>query len=205
MVTNLKLLIAMAFAYTLTVSGSCNKSIFGCTESSYSFILIAKVFPDKDTINTGDTVWVEVDSPTEFIDQNSNQQVNFSGANNLGTNMGFVKLTNISPIELSYAVNDFSYVLISGKEASSANPLLIKDYLLSEIDQRYKFKVGIIPKLPGTYRFNLGNPVYVYRNGKSCPKADFNMQLVQTNQHYYLYPGGSGVTPAGADYFFYVR
>jgi hypothetical protein len=203
--TSIKIFAVVAFIYATTVYSACKKRIFGCTESSYSFVLNAKIYPDWDTVNTGDIIWVEIDSPTTFTDQGSNQPINFSNANNLGTDMGFIKLINISPIQFAYAVNDFTYILVWGTEIASPNTQLIKEYLIPDINGRYKFRLGIIPKNSGTYSFNLGNAVQVYRNGNSCPKADFSMKLVQTNQHYYLHPGGSGVTPAGADYYFYVR
>jgi hypothetical protein len=203
--TNIKLITVAAFIYATTVYSSCKKHILGCAESNYSFILNAKIFPDRDTVNINDTIWVEINSPDVFTDQISNQTVNFNDAYNLGTDMGFGKLINVSPVQKAYAVNDFNFVLLEGKEITSPNPELIKEFLFPDINGRYKFKLGVIPKSSGSYSFNLGNAVHVYRNGNSCPKADFQMQLIQTNQHYYLYPGGSGVTPAGSDYYFYVK
>ena len=203
--TNVKLYAALAIIFTSTVYGTCGKDIIGCADSSYSFAVDAKVYPDKDSINIGDTIWVEINTSTNLVDQDS-KTIDFSHANNLATNMGFVKLANVSPIQLDDAVNDFTYVVTSGTEIPSANSKLLKLFLLKESGGRYLFQLGIIPKVSGTFRFNLGNADGVYRNGNSCPKAAFNYQLFNTtNQHYYLYPGGSSVTPAGADYYFYVR
>ncbi len=120
--------------------------------------------------------------------------------------MGFIKLVNVSPIELDDAAKDFMFRLISGKEITSFNARFLKEYIFEESGGRYLFKLAIIPKSSGTFRFNLGNAANVMRKGNSCPKATSNYLLKNTtNQHYYLYPGGSGVTPAGADYYFYVR
>lgn len=193
------------FILIVLIYGGCKPNIFGCVESIYHFELDAQVVPDKDTVHIGDTIWVEINSPDVFLDQTTNKQINFSGANNLGTAMGFVKLVNVSPIRLADAVDDFDFVLISGTVMATPNAKLLKEYLIPDINGRYVFKLGIIPKDTGTFRFNLGNPVGVYRNGKGCPKADFYMRLTQTNQHYYLYPGDNNVTPAGADYYFYVK
>lgn len=202
--TNMKLIAVVACLYATTVYSSC-KNILGCPVSTYSFFLTAKVFPDRDSINVGDTIWVEINSPDVFTDQISRQQITFNDSKNLGTDMGFVKLVSASPIQLAYAVNDFNFVLVIGTETTSSSPQLIKNYLIPDITGSYRFKLGIIPKNSGTYTFNLGNAPGVYRDGNPCPKADFQMQLVETDQHYYLYPGGNGVTPTGADYYFYVR
>lgn len=205
MVINIKLIGVVTLIYVTTVYAQCNKSIVGCANTSYTFQLDCRVIPDRDTVSIGDTIWVEINSPNTFIDLQSNQPINFSNANNLGTNMGFVKLINRSPIQLADAVDSFKFVLITGSEITSPIPHLEKDFLINDVNGMYVFKLGVIPKNSGTYRFNLGNPAGVYRNSNSCPKANFNMRLTQTNQHYYLYPGGAGVTPAGADYYFHVR
>jgi hypothetical protein len=196
--------ILLFIAMTSTFS-TCKKGGLGCVESSIVFNVDAKVYPDKDSINIGDTILVEVNIPTTLVDQNNNN-VDYSKARNLGTSMGFVKLTNISPIKLENAVQDFAFYLISGKEIPSPNIQLYKDYFFEESGGRYLFKLAIIPKSSGTFSFNLENATGVMRDGKSCPKAAFNFLLKNTtDQHYYLYPGGAGVSPAGADYYFYVR
>ncbi len=194
----------------LLISGSsvfmtCNKIGLGCANSTYSFEIDARVYPDNDTVTIGDTIWIEINSSDTFTDQKTNEQVDFSNANNLGTDMGFDKLVNSSPIELEGAVDSFNFVLISGIEETSRNPSLIKNYLIIDNNNRYHFKLAIVPKSSGTFSFNLGNFTGVYRNDDPCPKADFYTKLIETNQHYYLYPGGSGVSPTGADYYFYVR
>ena len=188
-----------------TIFSTCKKGGLGCVESSIFFNVDAKVYPDKDSVNIGDTIFVEVNIPTTLRDQNNNE-VDYSKASNLGTSMGFVKVVSDSPIVLNNAVPDFAFYLISGKEIQSPNLQLYKDYFFQQEGGRYLFRLAIIPKSSGTFSFNLENAGGVIRNGNPCPKASFNFLLKNTtNQHYYLYPGGSGVTPAGADYYFYVR
>lgn len=188
-----------------TFSGCRPGFLVGCPESLYHFQINAQILPDKDTVKIGDTIWVEINSPTIFNDQTTNEEINFSNATNLGFDMGFVKLINSSPIQLADAVNNFKFILTDGTETSSPNPLLIREYRVKEYNKQYMFKLGIVPKDTGIYSFNLGNPTGVSRSKKPCPRADFYMRLVQTNQHYYLYPGGDTVQPAGADYYFYVK
>ena len=206
MITNIKLTAVVVLIYATTVFSTCNKNVFGCSESSYSFLLDARVYPDKDSVSIGDTIWVEINSRQSFKNMNSsnNEMIDFSKANNLGTDLGFVKLVSTSPVQLVDAVNNFNFVLVYGKEIASPNTKLIKEYLISDSGSSYLFKLGIIPMETGTYRFNLGNSTNVYRNGNTCPKANFNMRLVETNQHYYLYQPGSG-TLGGATYYFRVK
>lgn len=205
MVIKIKIISVLICIYLITVFNSCKKDILGCGESSILFTVDAKVYPDKDSVNVGDTIYVEINIPTTLPDQN-NKMVDYSKANNLGTDMGFVKLVNVSPIKVDNAVGDFTFELISGKEITSSNPLLLKEYTFEETGGRYVFKLAIVPKTRGTFSFNFGNATNVIRKGNSCPKASFNFLLKNiTNQHYYLFPGGSGVIPAAADYYFYVR
>ncbi|MDB5275914.1 MAG: hypothetical protein JWR61_869 [Ferruginibacter sp.] len=189
----------------VSIYSRCTKDVVGCTGNSYAFKVDAKVYPDKDSINIGDTIWAEMNFSSSLLDQ-TNEIVDFSNANNLGTEMGFVKVVNASPVELKDVVNDFTFKLVFGKELGSPNTQLLKEYSFQELGHKYMFKLAMIPRSSGTYRFNMVKAIDVYRNGNACPKASFYYQLFNTtNQHYYLYPGGAGVTPAGADYYFYVR
>lgn len=205
MVTKSTTIVLILIVGLLSIYSRCSKEVLGCNENGYAFTIDAKVYPDKDSINIGDTIWAEMKFPSSLLDQAS-QRVDFSKANNLGTEMGFVKVINISPVDLKDAVNDFAFVIVSGKELASSSTQLLKEYVFQESGGNYMFKLAIIPKSSGTFRFNMVKATNVYRAGNACPKASFYYQLFNTtNQHYYLYPGGNGVTPAGADYYFYVR
>lgn len=198
---------ASAISTLISVMAGCFPvgGMLGCPNNIYQFKMDARITPDKDTVHIGDTIWVEINSPTIFKDQTSGEEINFNKAANLGTDISFVKLIDRSPIQLEDAVSDFYFDLALGAETPSSWLQSIKLYLFEEINGRYMFSLGIIPKETGTYRINLENPSGVYRKRKLCPKAAFSMRLVQTDQHYYLYPGGDTVTPAGADYYFYVK
>lgn len=206
MTTKIKIIAVGILLYITTVFSTCKKGgIFGCGESTIYFNVDGKVYPDKDSINIGDTIFIEVNIPTTLIDKN-NTSIDYSHASNLGTVMGFVKVVNASPIKLEDAVKDFYFILLSGREVASLKPQLLKEFLFQESRDHYLFSLAMIPKTSGTFSFNLENAANVMRNGKSCPKASFSFFLKNTtDQHYYLYPGGAGITPAGADYYFYVR
>jgi hypothetical protein len=208
MATNIKFITVVALIYATTVYWSCNKSILGCTESSYSFQLNAKAYPDKDTINVGDTIWIEINSPDVFTDQRSNMSINFSNSNNLDTYVSLIKLISVSPVQFAGAISQFKFNLISGTEIPNrlaVTDTIQKSFKINDVNGIYMLKIGIIPQSNGIFSFNLGNPAGVYRNGNSCPKADFFIRLTNTNQHYYLHPNGAGVQPGGSDYYFYVH
>lgn len=207
MVTKIKWILTIGFFCMIANNmSSCTPSfLVGCPESLYHFEMDAHIVPDRDTVGIGDTIWVEINSPVVFKDQMTNEEITFSDASNLGTAIPFVKLINRMPIKLENAVMDFSFDLVTGSELPTTNAEVFKDYLIPEVNGQYLFKLGIVPKDTGTFRFNLGNSVNVSRKRKPCPRADFYMRLVNTDQHYYLYPGGDTVKPAGADYYFYVK
>lgn len=187
---------------------TCKKNILGCVVSEYSFQISPKYYPDKDTISIGDTLWFEFNSPDSFADNISGKVVNYANADNLGFYMGFAELVGTNPVQYDGVVSKFSFKLISGMQVPNRLPItdtIEKSFLIKDIGGRYWFKMGIVPNSIGTFRFNLGNPVGVTKNGNSCPKADFTMNITQTNQHYYMDPTGTAPPSGGPGYFFYVR
>jgi len=204
MVINIKLTTVATLICAATVSCNGCKDILGC-ESSYKFQLDCRVSPNKDTISRGDTVWIQISSPVVFTDQISGEQIDYSNASNLGTDIGFQKLISSAPVQVANAVSDFNFVLRTGIEINSSNPEGDKNYLINEVSNKYVFNLGIIAKDTGTFRFFLSSSVNVEQSGKPCPKADFDIIMVQTNQHYYLYPGMDSVSTASSNYLFYVK
>lgn len=209
MATNLKLFIVLAVIYATTNCSTCKKGVLGsCTESQYSFEINPRYYPDTDTINIGDTIWAEFNVSDPFTDKLSGQLIDYSNADNLGFYLAFEELVSVNPIILSGVVSKFKYKLIAGLDVPNRLPIsdtVLKSYKVKDINKKYWFKLGIIPQNSGTFTFFMANPAGVTRNGNPCPKADFTMKLIQTNQHYYLYPPAGGATPGGADYWFYVR
>jgi hypothetical protein len=45
----------------------------------------------------------------------------------------------------------------------------------------------------------------VSRNNSNCERASFQIDFQQTDQHFYLYPGGAGTPPGGGAYYFKVK
>lgn len=69
MATKIKIFSIGVIIFLTIVFSTSKKSILSCTESTYSFNVDAKVYPNKDSINIGDTMWLEINSPTTFTDQ----------------------------------------------------------------------------------------------------------------------------------------
>ena len=182
------------------ISGNCNKK---CTTAIYSFGIGVTATPDLDSIYIGDTIWLDINESTSFQDLQSGTLINFSNANNLGSNIGFQEI--LSGVQFRNAVNNFNFKLISGVETPNTNPQLFKEFLFAEQNNRYVFRLGVIPLNVGVYRLIFGNAANVVRNNSNCEKASFGINFQQTNQHYYLFPGGVGTPPGGGAYYFKVK
>lgn len=187
-----------------TIFSTCKKGGLGCANTVYNFKIAGKIYPDKDSIHVGDTVWLELNVPTSFTDITSNQIVDFSEAGNLGSAIGFGEYSVINnPIP---AANSFIDVLVTGKEISNANTAQIREFLFEEKNNRYVFKLGIIPNENGIFGVGFSNAQNVYRNSDLCTKAFFKIILENTHQHYYLNPNINSsntdtTKPSGSYYF----
>lgn len=71
----------------------CGKNL-DWRESIYGFALGIKAYPAKGSISVGDTVWLEVSSPTTLQDVRTGRMIDYSGAANLGTAIGIADCTS---------------------------------------------------------------------------------------------------------------
>lgn len=183
----------------------CTKSGLGldCAQTKYSFELAVKAYPDKDSINIGDTVWLEVNSPTQFKEAASGQMIDYSKAENLGSAIAFSGLSAENAFTVK-SVDKFNYFLKEGLETANTDVGLYKEYLFIEKNNRYLFLLGIVAKEKGTYRIVFSNAANVYRSNDKCTKAGFIINFKDTDQHIYLFPGGAGTPPGGGVYYFKV-
>jgi hypothetical protein len=186
------IIIVGTFCYLAFTSSTCKKN-GNCTESSYSFEGYAKVINPNDSVNVGDTVWLEITAPITQIDKISSQSVSFSNASNLGTAIGFGELIN--PNTPVYAANEFSYVLIKGVPISNPNTAGIREYSFVESANIYEFRLGIIPKRKGYFNFALSNAANVFRRNDNCTKAFYRIYFTQTPLHLYYLKQVLGITP----------
>ncbi len=197
---SISLLLAVAMISTFS---TCKKGITGCAETVYSFQMDIKAYPDIDSIHTGDTLWLEVNSPATLQDNISNRLVNYSGAENLGTAIGFGQFKNDST---TVAANFFDYKLVLGIPINNPNINQIREYLFIQTNNNYAFKLGIVPKYKGTFSIGVSNAANVYRKSDNCTKASFVITFKDTKQHYYLNPfikssNIDTLNPSGSYYF----
>ncbi|HSC53640.1 MAG TPA: hypothetical protein VLC98_08475 [Phnomibacter sp.] len=180
----------------ICIFAECNRSPFGCFESTWQFQIPMQIYPDNEEVKIGDTIWMQLSSPKHFTDAISGQDIDFSQAANLSTNITFYQFAD-SGNGIKYlkpAVAFFDYKLVYGRflpddRGASYNV----DYNFKETDSSYEFKLGIVPKLTGEFVFAPYDVSSVYRKNAKCPQAAFQYAIINTNQHLktYLdfYPG----------------
>jgi hypothetical protein len=193
------LLIALA-----TIFATCKKR-FGCKETVYNFEMGAKAHPDRDSIHIGDTIWLEVNVPTIFEDITSGKTIDYSGAENLGSAIGFGQLKKDSVIP---AASLFDYFLFKGISVNNPNTAQIREYLFIEENNNYLFKLAVIPKEAGIFGIGFSNAANVYRRSDKCTKALFVINFENTKQHFYLNPNinssNTDTTKPNPSYYFKV-
>ena len=147
--------------------------------------------------------WIEINESTILKDNSTGSMINYSESPNLSTVAGFQEI--IWPVpQIRNAVDDFQLRLINGILVNSPYTQF-REYKFEENSGRYIFKLGIIPQRTGIYRIALENATNVLSNNYSCSKASFTINFKNTNQHFYMYPGGAGTPPGGGTYYFKVK
>lgn len=187
-----------------SIYATCRKHL-DCRETVYNFEMGIKAYPDRDSIHVGDTVWLEVDESTMQADVITGGTINFTGASNLGSAIGFKKLSSATNMFTIDAVQKLDFFLVKGKEVTNTLPSLYKEYFFAEENNRYIFKLGVVPKESGVFILVFSNATGVVRKSDNCTKASFILNFENTNQHHYLNPSFPGGTVApGGDYYFKV-
>lgn len=190
MATNLKLVAALFIVFVVATNSTCKKP---CTKIEYAFNLNAKAYIDADSINIGDTVWLDINESTNLIDNLTNNSIDFSSASNLSTVLSIIEY--LGNTQSRGAINDFTFILVKGQVIiNSINPDLLKEYKFDEVSSKYLFKIGLIPNKKGVYRIGLSNAANVFQGNNNCSKASFTINFHQTNQHLYYNQLFFGVT-----------
>lgn len=183
----LTVVILLSIAITTTFS-TCKKGGLGCANTVYNFQIGVKAYPDKDSIQIGDTIWIEINSPTSLTDLISNKLVNYSGAKNLGSAISFVRFIggSVSNPGAVYSADDFTYYLETGKQVNNSFVEGIREYLFLENNNFFEFKLAIIPQQKGIYSIGISDAANVYRQSDKCTKAHFEIVFFNTSQHLYF-------------------
>lgn len=174
MVTKIKIIACCTSLFYISLNISCGKLV--CSDSvKYAFDIQAEMHPDKDSIQIGDTMWLEVNAPTTFVDNISNQPVDFSGAENLGTSISmrnfYDENASISDVDKS-----FDYISIIGSTTPPSGQYS-RSCLFKEINNTYQFKMGIVPKEKGLFGMILGSPAGIYRKAINAQKHLLRLHL----------------------------
>jgi hypothetical protein len=167
-----------------TIFSTCKKGGLGCTNTVYNFKIPESITPDKDSIKTGDTLFLNVSTSSNLSDLQTGIVVNYSNTENLGN---VVTLLRFSPMNMTAgAINNFNFHLLNGREVNAVDPLSQKDVLFAENNGDYIFSLAIIAKDTGRYALTIGDAANVYRKNDKCTKAGFAINFGNTDQHFYF-------------------
>ncbi len=159
-----------------------------CNLPNYTFSVNDSFSPEKDSINIGDTLWLTCTISKTQIDINTQANINFDNAENLGSNL---VISDISRFNLERgAVDSFNYIQQYGNISTdpTSNPQGVKQLRFEESSDSYLLKVGLIAKKEGNYILTVPDNPYVFRRGMAkCGTADFKILNVNINKHLYLF------------------
>lgn len=191
----IKFKLAVILFTLLTFFSTCTPR-FDCADTKYSFEMSVKAYPDTDSINIGDTIWIQIESSVILQDIISGKDIDYSNAANLGTDISFDQF--LGEDVSSPCATCFNFDLINGTFLQdSFNSERNLDYQFDEIAGKYLFKLGIVPKMKGIFSLAVGNSANVYRKNDACTKAGFSITFSDTDQHMYLYEQNRpGYTPS---------
>jgi hypothetical protein len=176
-------------------ANTCRKGGFGCAENIYSFGANASIINYTDSINTGDTIWLEIISPITQRDGINGQIITYRKASNLGVAFGIGEL--IVPT-IKDASNDFHYILKKGSLVPNPNSS-IREFNFFEGSKDYEFLIGIVPIKKGIFSLGLSNAANVYRKDDECTKASYRISFIDTEQHLYYITQVFGIVPDGTE------
>ncbi len=168
------------------INSGCPKP---CVEANLSFKVHAWMVPDKDSIQIGDTLYLESVFQTNLMDERTSQVIDYSNSEGIGSTLTVSSLPLNDTIARDAAF-DFDYVSIKGKiynDRSIPRPDGVQQLTYGEIIGKYGLKIGLIPQKKGRYILAIGKGLSNGRKkGKNCEKAAFNISITSTNQHFYL-------------------
>lgn len=183
------LFIIILFIFYIVINAGCGYE--SCAEANYSFAIHSQVFPEKDSINIGDTLFLISSTPKSMMDIKSRTTIDYTNSINFGTVLSIGELIKDSTVPRG-AVFDFDYLSIKGRiynDVSIPSPNTVQQLTYGESDTQYELKIAIIPKRKGVYAMGVGDGLSSGRHGGSgvCQKASLGISLINPQQHTYFY------------------
>lgn len=174
------------------VCSSCHKL---CVPRNFNFMGgVASVFPDKDSVSIGDTLWIKTSLPInyKYWQPGTDSGVyNLGGAKYVETDIHLSSLNGLQ--NATGAVDSFSFVGAT-KGSFESNPLALhfaKTIKYSQDQDIYDFSFGIIPMKRGIYCLTI---IDIYQAMKKCDKISVSIVMTNNESHLYylseIYYGG---------------
>lgn len=169
----------------LVLFESCHKP---CTLPNYLFLANTIFSPEKDSIKVNDTLWLSCIINKNLNDINTQKTVDFSSAENMGTDLLISDILKFSSER--GAVDSFDYIKRHGNIYTdpSLNPKGAKQLSFEENSTSYLLDVGLIARKAGSYILTVPDNSYVYRKGMpKCGTGNFLFINTNSKKHLYLF------------------
>lgn len=145
----------------------------------YRFEIPFTVYPLKDTLSIGDTLWISADFSADMLDSTKMEYVHTENTD-FETSIGLYKIDTFH-----YHPNVWGILgpIIVGKGQINLHAMELSIKYLYEND-RYSFKLGIICNKMGTYMLDISSPY------ASPIEVDKNSECEESKQMTYIMNGG---------------
>lgn len=157
------------------------------------------VFPDKDSIHIGDTLWFNCSIPVNLKYHVSNASdsgnYNITGATNFRTDF---QLTTLLSVNMQAgAIDSFSFMAgAGGFQSEPLDPDTRKIISFEEINGNYIFSLALVPKKKGIYALII---IDIYQAMIRCDKLSVAILMSNMDNHLHyladIYFGGQPVDP----------
>jgi hypothetical protein len=123
----------------------------GLEHYDYHSYITYNVYPDKDTIKVGDTLWLKANFSNLFNDLDSNKKTRYSGGFDLSVGIEEVKFgisSSMPDLGSDFSPNKFIFFTVHGIYEYENVGCSVHPDLLNET---YTIELGIIPKEKGLF------------------------------------------------------
>ncbi len=176
---------------------SCHKL---CVPRQYNFRGgIANIYPDKDSIQIGDTLLFNCSIPLELkysVGANSDSgNYDISGATNFTTDFHLTALLGINM--QAGAMDSFSFIPVKGSfKLNPLDPHASKTIFYIQNSSRYIFSISMVAKQKGIYLLSI---IDIYQGMKKCDKFSVTITMDNADNHLHylkdIYYGGGAISP----------